>query len=339
MCKRPNSTVLEKCPTGIQGLDEITGGGLPKGRSTLVCGTAGCGKTVLGMEFLVRGALQYHEPGVFLAFEETAQELTKNFASVGFDLNDLAARRLIAIDHVHIERSEIEETGEYDLEGLFVRLGHALDSIGAKRVVLDTLEALFAGLSNAAILRAELRRIFRWLKEKGITAIVTGERGENTLTRYGLEEYVADCVIVLDFRMTEQIATRRLRIVKYRGSRHGSDEYPFLIGERGLSILPITALGLNYPVSTERISTGIPRLDTMLGGQGYFRGSSILVSGTPGTGKTSLAAYFADAACRRGERCLYLAFEESANQIVRNMSSIGLDLEPWVKTGVPQMGG
>ena len=334
MTKQPNSTALEKCPTGIQGLDEITDGGLPKGRPTLVCGTAGCGKTVLGMEFLVRGALQYHEPGVFLAFEETAQELAKNFASLGFDLNDLAARGLLTVDHVHIERSEIEETGEYDLEGLFIRLGHAIDALGARRVVLDTIEALFAGLSNTAILRAELRRLFRWLKDKGVTAIVTGERGEQTLTRYGLEEYVADCVILLDFRAMEQISTRRLRIIKYRGSRHGADECPFLIGERGLSILPISSLGLDYPVSTERVSSGIPRLDAMLGGQGYFRGSSILVSGTPGTGKTSVAAHFAEAACRRGERVLYLAFEESAAQIVRNMRSIGLDLEPWAKQGL-----
>jgi len=326
--------VLEKCPTGIPGLDEITVGGIPKGRPTLVCGSAGCGKTVLGVEFLVRGALQFQEPGVLLAFEETGEELTKNFASLGFDLNDLIARRLIAVDHIRVERSEIEETGEYDLEGLFIRLGLAIDSIGARRVVLDTIEALFAGLSNTAILRAELRRLFRWLKDRGVTAIITGERGDNTLTRYGLEEYVADCVIMLDFRVTEQIATRRLRIVKYRGSRHGTDEFPFLIGEHGLSILPITALGLDYAVASGHLSTGIPRLDAMLGGKGFFRGSSILVSGTPGSGKTSISAHFARATCQREERCLYLAFEEAPQQIIRNMRSIGIDLEVWVNQGL-----
>jgi circadian clock protein KaiC len=330
MIEREGNAVLEKCPSGIQGLDEITDGGLPKGRPTLVCGAAGCGKTVLGMEFLVRGALQYNEPGVFVSFEETIDELVKNFASLGFDINDMISRRLINIDHVHIERSEIEETGEYDLEGLFIRMGHAIDSIGAKRVVLDTIEALFSGLTNTAILRAELRRLLRWLKAKGVTVIISGERGENTLTRYGLEEYVADCVILLDFRVADQVSTRRLRIVKYRGSRHGADEYPFLIGKHGLSFMPITSLGLDYPVSNERISSGIPRLDAMLGGQGYFRGTSILISGTPGTGKTSLSANFAQAACMRGERCLYLAFEESAHQIMRNMRSIGLDLKTWV---------
>lgn len=326
--------VLEKCQTGIRGLDEITRGGIPRGRPTLVCGGAGSGKTLLAMEFLMRGAVDYGEPGVFMTFEETPEDLAKNFISLGFDLPDMMSRGLIAMDHVKIERNEIEETGEYDLEGLFIRLGSAIDSIGAKRVVLDTIEALFAGLSNTAILRAELRRLFHWLKDRGVTAIVTGERGDKLLTRYGLEEYVADCVIFLDFRIEEQISTRRLRIVKYRGSSHGSDEYPFLIDESGLSILPITSLGLDYPVSAERISTGIPKLDTMLGGKGFYRGSTILVSGTAGTGKTSLAATFAVAACRRGERCLYFAFEESPSQIIRNMSSIGMDLTRWVKKGL-----
>jgi circadian clock protein KaiC len=326
--------VLEKCPTGIKGLDEITKGGLPRGRPTLICGSAGSGKTLFAMEFLMRGALDYGEPGVFMTFEETPRDLAKNFISLGFDLPGMMSRGLIATDHVHIERSEIEETGEYDLEGLFIRLGSAIDSIGAKRVVLDTIEALFSGLSNTAILRAELRRLFRWLKDRGLTAIVTGESGDRTLTRYGLEEYVADCVIFLDFRIEKQISTRRLRIVKYRGSSHGSDEYPFLIDERGLSILPITSLELDCPVSTERISTGVPKLDTMLDGQGFYRGSTILVSGTAGTGKTSLAATFAAAAGRRGERCLYFAFEESPRQIIRNMVSIGLDLAQWVKKGL-----
>ena len=326
--------VLEKCPTGIRGLDEITKGGLPRGRPTLICGGAGSGKTLFAMEFLMRGARDYGEPGVFMTFEETPEDLAKNFISLGFDLPDMMSRGLIATDHVYIERSEVEETGEYDLEGLFIRLGNAIDSIGAKRVVLDTIEALFSGLSNAAILRAELRRLFHWLKDRGVTAIVTGERGDKTLTRYGLEEYVADCVILLDFRIKEQISTRRLRIVKYRGSSHGSDEYPFLIDESGFSILPITSLGLDYHVSAERISTGIPKLDTMLGGKGFYRGSTILVSGTAGTGKTSLAATFAVAACLRGERCMYFAFEESPSQIIRNMGSIGMDLARWMKKGL-----
>ena len=322
---------LPKCRTGIRGLDEITEGGLPKGRPTLVCGNAGCGKTLLAMEFLIRGAVQYNEPGVFMSFEESSEELSQNVASLGFDLKDLAERKKMFLDHVRIERSEIEETGEYDLEGLFIRLNHAIDSIGAKRVVLDTIESLFGGLSNEGILRAELRRLFRWLKDKGVTAIITGERGEGTLTRHGLEEYVSDCVILLDNRVDGQISTRRLRIVKYRGSAHGTNEYPFLIDEYGISVLPITSLGLQHDVSTERISSGIATLDTMMGGKGYYRGSNILVSGTAGTGKTSISAHFANAACKRGERCLYFAFEEAPSQIIRNMRSIGIDLEPWMK--------
>ncbi len=325
---------LVKCPTGIAGLDEITGGGLPQGRPTLVTGSAGCGKTLLALEFLIRGATNYGEPGVFMAFEETAEELAENVASLGFDLEKLQAQKKLAIDYVYIERSEIEDTGEYDLEGLFVRLGYAIDSVGAKRVVLDTIEALFAALPNENILRAELRRLFRWLKARGVTAVITGERGEHLLTRHGLEEYVADCVILLDFRIREQISTRRLRIIKYRGSAHGADEYPFLIGKTGLSILPVTSLGLNHIVSSKRIATGIPRLDRMLGGKGYFRGSTILISGTAGTGKSSLAAKFVEAACKRGERCLYLAFEESPSQICRNMASIGIDLATPVKKGL-----
>ena len=326
-----SATILPKCPTGIQGLDEITGGGLPRGRPTLVCGGAGCGKTLLAAEFLVRGAAQFNEPGVLMAFEETEKELKANVASLGFDLAGLVNRKKIVVDYVHIERSEARESGEYDLEGLFVRLGHAIDSIGAKRVVLDTLEVLFASLPNEAILRSELRRLFRWLKDKGVTAVITAERGRENLTRHGLEEYVSDCVIVLDHRVNDQIATRHLRVVKYRGALHGTNEFPFLIGEDGISVLPITSLALNHKVSAERIATGIPRLDAMLGGKGFFRGSSILLTGTSGTGKTIIAANFAQAACKRGERVLLFSFEESPNQIIRNMHSIGLRLEPLVK--------
>jgi circadian clock protein KaiC len=325
---------LPKCPTGIQGLDEITGGGLPRGRPTLVCGGAGCGKTLFAAEFLVRGAAEFGEAGVFMSFEETDKELKANVASLGFDLAGLVRRKKIVLDHVHIERSEITETGEYDLEGLFVRLNHAIDSIGAKRVVLDTLEALFAGLPNEAILRAELRRLFRWLKDKGVTAVITAERGREQLTRHGLEEYVSDCVILLDHRVNDQIATRHLRVVKYRGALHGTNEFPFLIGDEGVSVLPITSLALNHKISRERIATGIPRLDAMLGGRGFFRGSSILLTGTAGTGKTIVAANFSQAACRRGERTLFFSFEESPNQIIRNMHSIGMRLEPLVKRGL-----
>lgn len=332
--RTPASRSLPKAPTGIQGLDEITGGGLPRGRPTLVCGGAGCGKTLLAMEFLARGAMQYGEPGVFIAFEETAEELTQNVRSLGFDLDQLAAQKKVIVDFVRVERSEIEETGDYDLEGLFVRIGYAIDTVGAKRVVLDTIETLFGGLSNTAILRAELRRLFRWLKDKGVTAIITGERGQGMLTRHGLEEYVSDCVILLDHRVIDQVSTRRLRIVKYRGTAHGTNEYPFLIDEDGISVLPITSLGLDHVVSNDRVSSGIPKLDVMLGGQGYYRGSSVLVSGAAGTGKTSVATSFADAACQRGERCLYFAFEESPGQIVRNLRSIGLDLGPWVEQGL-----
>ena len=325
---------LPKCPTGIQGLDEITGGGLPRGRPTLICGGAGCGKTLLGAEFLVRGATQFNEPGVLMAFEETEAELKANVASLGFDLAGLVRRKKILIDYVHIERSEVQESGEYDLEGLFVRLNHAINSIGAKRVVLDTLEALFAGLPNEAILRSELRRLFRWLKDKGVTAVITAERGREQLTRHGLEEYVSDCVILLDHRLNDQIATRHLRIVKYRGALHGTNEFPFLIGDKGISVLPITSLALNHQVSTDRIATGIPRLDAMLGGQGFFRGSSILLTGTPGTGKTIISCNFAHAAARRGERVLFFSFEESPNQIIRNLHAIGLRLEPLVNRGL-----
>ena len=325
---------LPKCPTGIQGLDEITGGGLPQGRPSLVCGAAGSGKTIFSMEFLVHGALEYGEPGVFMAFEEHTEELSMNVASLGFDLNQLQKDKLIRLDHVHIDRSEIEETGEYDLDGLFIRLGYAIDSIGAKRVVLDTIESLFSGLDNQAILRAELRRLFEWLKQRGVTTIITGEKGEGTLTRQGLEEYVSDCVIMLDHRISNKISTRILRIIKYRGSVHGTNEYPFLIDQDGFSVLPVTSLMLSHPVSSERISSGVPGLDKMLNGKGFFQGSSILVSGTAGTGKTSLAGSFANQTCLDGQRCLYFAFEESPQQIIRNMKSIGMDLQSHVDKGL-----
>ena len=331
-----NVTQLPKSPTGIEGFDQITSGGLPAGRPSLVCGGAGCGKTLFAMSFLVHGATRFDEPGVFMSFEESSDELAQNVASLGFDLSALIKDKKLLLDHVRVERSEIEETGDYDLEGLFIRLGFAIDSIGARRVVLDTIESLFAGLANQSGLRAELRRQFRWLKDKGVTSVITGERGEGTLTRQGLEEYVSDAVILLDHRVTEQISTRRLRIVKYRGSSHGTNEYPFLIDEDGIAVLPVTSTGLNHPVSSERVSSGIPRLDTMLGGKGYFRGSTILVSGTAGAGKSSVSAHLVDAACRRGERCQVFLFEESPRQVIRNMRSIGLDLGQWVDRGLLQ---
>jgi len=325
---------LPKAPTGITGLDEITRGGLPRGRPTLVCGSAGCGKTLLAMEFLIRGATEFDEPGAYITFEETGEELAQNVRSLGFDVDALVADGKLVFDHIHVDRREIEEVGEYDLEGLFLRIGFAIDSVGAKRVVLDTMESLFSGFSDMAVLRSELQRLFRWLKDRGVTTVITGERGDGTLTRQGLEEYVSDCVILLDHRVQEQVSTRRVRVVKYRGTAHGTNEYPFLIDEQGISVLPVTSLGLAHTVSDERLSTGIDRLDTMLGGKGYYRGSSILVSGTAGSGKTSIAAHFVDAACRRGERCLYLAYEESPHQIVRNMRSQGIDLQQWIDKGL-----
>ncbi len=318
---------LNKVPTGTDGLDEILAGGLPAGRPSLVCGAAGCGKTLLSMQFLVRGALRHNEPGVFIAFEEREEDLRANVASLGFDLQDLEDRKLLSIDHIDIDPSTIIENGDYDLSGLFLRLGLAIDSIGAKRVVIDTLETLFGGLSNYGIIRAELRRLFDWLKERNVTAIITAEKGDNALTRHGLEEYVSDCVISLDHRVVEQVSTRRLRVVKYRGSVHGTNEYPFLIDETGISVLPITSAGLEHDVSDERISTGIHGLDEMLGGQGYFKGSTILISGHAGCGKTSIATHFAQSMCAAGKKVVYFSFEESANQIIRNMGSIGTDLK------------
>lgn len=325
---------LPKTPTGISGLDEVTGGGLPTGRSTLVCGPAGCGKTLLAMEFLMRGIVQFGEPGVFVAFEESAEDLMANFASLGFDLAQAESSGHLVIDHVNVPTAEVEETGTWDLDGLFVRLGTAIDAVGAKRIVIDTIETLFGAFSNISILRSELHRLFGWLKERGVTAIITGERGDGSISRYGIEEYVSDCVIVLDHRVTEQTSTRRLRILKYRGSIHGTNEYPFLIGESGVSVLPITSLGLRHIVSAERVSTGVARLDAMLGDGGFYKGSTVLVSGTAGTGKSTLAAQLCDATCRRGERALYFAFEESEAEIVRNMSSVGIDLRQWVDAGL-----
>jgi circadian clock protein KaiC len=335
--RRPAAQPLQKALTGIQGLDEITAGGLPKGRPTLISGGAGSGKTMFGLEFLVRGATEYGEPGVFMSFEETIPDLTKNAASLGFDLDRLVAQKKIFLDHVYISRSDIAETGEYDLDGLFIRIADAVKQVGAKRVVLDTIEALFGELPNPGILRAEIRRLFGWLKQQGLTTIITAERdGPDRMTRHGIEEFVSDCVILLDHRIHDEISTRRMRIVKYRGSTHGTNEYPFVIDETGISVLPISSLGLDHPAPALRISTGITRLDAMMGGKGFFRGSSLLLSGTSGAGKTSVAAHFVDAACRRGERCLYFAFEESPKQIVRNMRSIGIDLEPWIVKGLLQ---
>jgi circadian clock protein KaiC len=325
---------LPKTPTGISGFDEITIGGIPAGRPTLICGEAGSGKTLFSIEFIVRGIMEFNEPGVIIAFEEKAEELNANVASLGFDLKKLVKQNKLRIDYVHIKRNEIEETGEYDLDGLFIRIGHAIDSIGAKRVVLDTIENLFAGLTNQAVLRAELRRLFQWLKDKGVTAIITGEKGNGTLTREGLEEYVSDCVILLDHRVNNQISTRRLRIIKYRGSLHGTNEYPFLIDEEGISVLPVTSLKLEAKVTAKRVSTGVSSLDSMLAGEGFYKGSSILVSGTAGTGKTSLAASFANQVCNGNGRCIYFAFEESPEQIIRNMHSIGMNLEKHIDKGL-----
>lgn len=332
--KKTNTIVLEKTPTGINGFDEITNGGLPANRPTLVCGEAGAGKTLFSIEFIVRGILQFNEPGVILAFEEKAEDLETNVASLGFNLKKLQKDGLLWIDHVHVDRSEIEETGMYDLDGLFIRLAHAIDTIGAKRIMLDTIENLFGSFDNENILRAELRRLFSWLKNKGITTIITAEKGQGMLTRHGLEEYVSDCVILLDHRVQNQISTRLLRVVKYRGSLHGTNEYPFLIDEEGITVLPVTSLQLDREVFSQRISCGIESLDAMLGGKGFFKGSSILISGTSGTGKTSIAACFADASCRRKEHCLYYAFEESPQQIIRNMKSIGIDLKKHIDEGL-----
>ena len=325
---------LPKCPTGIKGLDDVTFGGLPAGRPSLLCGAAGCGKTLFAMTFLVNGATLYGEPGVFMSFEERSHDLIENVASLGYDVEMLVADGRIAIDHVRVESAEIEESGDYDLEALFVRLGYAIDRIGAKRVVLDTIEALFSGFTDQAVLRAELRRLFGWLKDKGVTAIITGERGEGQLTRYGIEEYVSDCVILLDNRVLDQVTTRRLRVVKYRGSAHGTNEYPFLIDDQGISVMPITSAGLEHQTSSDVVPTGVASLDAMFGIGGFYRGSSVLISGLAGTGKSTFSASFADAVCKRGEKCLYFAFEESPDQIVRNMRSAGIDLQQHRDSGL-----
>lgn len=325
---------LVKAPTGIEGLDDLTIGGLPAGRPTLLCGAAGCGKTLFAMTFLVNGANKFNEAGVFMSFEERTVDLAANVQSLGYDINGLVAANKLAIDYVRVESAEIETSGEYDLEGLFVRLAFAIDKVGAKRVVLDTLEALFSGLADTAVLRAELRRLFAWLKEKGVTAIITGERGEGHLTRHGIEEYVSDCVILLDNRVEEQVTTRRLRVVKYRGSAHGTNEYPFLIDDQGISVMPITSAGLGHKISSEIVPTGVEGLDQMLGLHGYYRGSSVLISGLAGTGKSTFGAAFVNAACDRNERCLFFAFEESPEQILRNMLSVGIDLRPHYANGL-----
>lgn len=328
---------LAKVSTGIEGLDEVTGGGFPEGRPILICGSAGCGKTLFGIQFLVKGILEQNEPGVFVSFDETAADLTANTSSLGFDLDKLTGEGKLRVDYIRIERSEIEETGEYDLEGLFIRLNYAIEAIGAKRIVLDTLESLFSGMENEGLLRAEIRRLFKWLKDKGITTIITGERGVNTLTRQGLEEYISDCVILLDFRVVDQIATRRLRIVKYRGSTHGTNEYPFLIDENGVSVIPITSLKLDHGTSSELISTGLKPLDALFKKGGFYEGSSTLITGTAGTAKTILAGYFALGSCLRNERVLIFSFEEAPEQTIRNLLTIGIDLRPYIESNLLQI--
>lgn len=334
MSGSPAGPGLVKAPTGIKGFDEITGGGLPAGRPTLVTGAAGSGKTLFGLEFLVRGARDYSEPGVLLAFEESAADLAANVASLGFDLPGLEAADQLVVDSFRIDPAEIVATGAFDLEGLFIRLASAVAQVEAKRVVLDTIEVLFAALGNAAIVRGELTRLFRWCKDRGLTVMVTGEQGRGgALTRYGIEEYVSDCVIALDHRVTDELSTRRLRVVKYRGSSHGTNEYPFLITSSGFQVLPATSMGLAYQASTQRMSVGVTELDSMLGG-GVFRGSTVLVSGSAGTGKTTIAAHVVDAACARGERALFISFEESPDQLLRNMTSVGIELRRWVDAGL-----
>ena len=324
---------VAKAPTGVRGLDEILGGGLPRGRPTLLCGGAGCGKTLLAMQFLCRGAMDAGEPGVFIAFEESQAELTANTASLGYDLDQLIADRMLAVDAIYIDPIEIVETGEYDLEALFIRIAGAVQSVGAKRIVIDTVEVLFGSLADPAIVRSELRRLFAWLKAQGLTAVITAERGKEGISRHGIEEYVSDCVILLDHRVIEEQSTRRLRVLKYRGSLHGTNEYPFLIGKRGIAVAPITSLRLEHEVSSERVSTGVPGLDARLSG-GFYRGSSVLISSPSGGGKTTFATAFVDAACARGETALFISFEESTSQLIRNMRSVGFELDRWVEAGL-----
>jgi circadian clock protein KaiC len=326
-----NHRGLPKCPTGIKGFDEITEGGLPRNRISLFSGTTGTGKTLLGIDFLINGVIRYNERGVFMSFEETEDELYKDVASLNLNLQELVARKKIAIEYVLLERRDILEKGELNLEGLFVRLEQAIDSVGAKRLVLDSVESLFAGVTDAGVLRLEIKRLFRWLKDKHVTSIITGELGHGSYTRHGLEEYISDCIILLDNRVREQISTRRIRVIKYRGSKHGTNEYPFVIDKGGLSVIPITSAGLDQPGTAKRVSTGIPSLDKMFKGGGYTRGSTVLASGTAGTGKTSVAAAFAIERCKRGERCLFLSYEESSGQLIQNMSSIGIHFQPWIR--------
>jgi circadian clock protein KaiC len=329
----PSRVQLPKSPTGIDGFDEITGGGLPTGRPSLVCGPPGTGKSIFAMQFLVNGVTRYGEPGVFLTFEESREELVANVRSFGFGVDRLEREGRLLVDALPLEPQTVE-TGEFDLEALIVRLAWAVDQVGAKRVAVDNVEALFTAFSRPALVRAEVRRLFRWLKDHELTAVITGERGEDMVTRHGMQEYLSDCVVVLDHRIVQDVATRRMRVLKYRGAMHGRNEYPFLIGADGLEVLPITSIGLRQPVSSDRISTGVVGLDEMLGGEGVFRGSGVLISGTSGTGKTTIASCFADAACRRGEVVLYFSFEESQAEIERNLASVGLDMAHWVERGL-----
>ena len=324
---------LRKCPTGIKGFDEITEGGLPRNRITLISGGPGSGKTLLGIDFLVNGVIEHKERGVFMSFEETEDELYQDVASLSMDFPGLVAKNEIRFEHVLLLRNDVHEKGEFNLEGLFIRLELAIDSIGAKRVVLDSIESLFAGITDAGVLRLEIKRLFRWLKEKQVTAIITGEQGENTFTRHGLEEFISDCIILLDNRVRKQVSTRRIRVIKYRGSAHGTNEYPFVIDKDGLSVIPITSAGLDHAGTDEKVSTGVASLDKLFAGGGYTKGSTVLVSGTAGTGKTSLAAAFIEESCKRGERCLYISYEESPGQLVQNMHSVGVDLGKWAKKG------
>ena len=329
-----NGDRLEKCPTGIRGFDEITEGGLPRSRVTLVSGGTGSGKTLLGIDFLVNGVLMYKEPGVYMSFEESEDELYQDVASLNLDLRTLVAEKSICFEHVVLERTDIQEKGDFNLEGIFIRLELAIQSIGAKRVVLDSIESLFAGIADTGILRLEIKRLFRWLKQRQVTTIITGEQGQNSFTRHGLEEFISDCIILLDNRVRQQVSTRRIRVVKYRGSNHGTNEYPFVIDKNGLSVIPITSTGLDHPGTAEKVSTGIPSLDKLFAGKGYARGSTVLISGTAGTGKTSLAASFAQTTCANNERCLYLSYEESPGQLTQNMRSIGINLEQWSNKGL-----
>ena len=331
---KSNGIQLQKCLTGIKGFDEITEGGLPKNRITLISGGPGAGKTLLGIDFLVNGVTKYQERGVFMSFEETEAEIYEDVASLSLDLPGLVLKKEIAFEHVLLDRSDIQDKGEFNLEGLFIRLELAIDAIGAKRVVLDSIESLFVGITDLGILRLEIKRLFRWLKQKQVTVIITGEQGENTFTRHGLEEFISDCIILLDNRVRQQVSTRRIRVIKYRGSKHGTNEYPFVIDKDGLSVIPITSAGLDHPGSAEKVSTGVPSLDKMFDQGGYARGSTVLISGTAGTGKTSLAVSFALERCKKGERCLYVSYEESPGQLVQNMKSVGFDLEKWTKKGL-----